>query len=363
MIINGNIEIFDKSDYSTYAALLHNNRTVFSFIADHYRNSLNLIRGLIGGGYINSTIYTQITKIQFSTDAWTTAAQQMNYATKYGGWASALSNGYVMHNQRNGWVYNDRVNFATESVAAIANRNYGPGSPASVQHGIGYLPVYSEISSSVTAPSGSGNTPVTTYNTLASYGTKAYQVGNGGSWESLTFSNESWTALSGGVGSADGVGWFDKDYSWAYFSTTNHTVTYRMSNSAESWSSISTTSSPGALGMPSSGAEKGVNSKRDKFYMAGNWGGSYCGGSDGNRIFKFVNSTSTWSVNTGSQTRWNNEHSGMMGMNFGYFAGGYNCTDGQNAHTDKINYDLDTIVQITDAPRQLSSASPMWSSI
>jgi hypothetical protein len=51
-----------------------------------------------------------------------------------------------------------------------------------------------------------------------------------------------------------------------------------------------------------------------------------------------------------------------MGMNTGYFAGGYNCTDGQNGHTDKINYNLDSIVQIADAPRSLSSASPMWSS-
>ena len=44
---------------------------------------------------------------------------------------------------------------------------------------------------------------------------------------------------------------------------------------------------PGALGLPSGGAEKGVNSKQEKFYLAGNWGGSYCGGTDGNRIFKF----------------------------------------------------------------------------
>jgi hypothetical protein len=72
--------------------------------------------------------------------------------------------------------------------------------------------------------------------------------------------------------------------------------------------------------------------------------------------------TDTWSINSGSQTRWNNEHSGVMGQTHGYFAGGYNCTDGQNAHTDKINYTLDTVIQISDAPRQLSSASPMWSS-
>ena len=114
--------------------------------------------------------------------------------------------------------------------------------------------------------------------------------------------------------------------------------------------------------MPGGQAEKGVNSKQDKFYLAGNWGGSYCTTSDGNRIFKFVNTTSTWTVNGGSQTRWNNEHAGLMGMNWGYFAGGYSCTDGQNAHSDKINYNIDTVVQITDAPRSASSGSGMWAS-
>lgn len=350
MIVNGNIEIFDKSDYSTYGGLLHNSRAVFSFLQDHYRFSLNLIRGFVGGGYIGGTLYNQLTKIQYATDAWSTGANAMNYATKYGGWASALSNGYVMHNQRNNWVYNDRINFPTETVAAIANRTYGPTSPASVQHGVGFLPS--------SLPSAQGGV----YNTLASYGTKAFQIGNGSTWEALTFSSETWATLSGGVGAADGWGWFDKDYSWGYFSAGSTTTTYRMAHSNETWSSISTNSSPGALGMPGSGAEKGVNSKRGKAYIAGNWGGSYCGGTDGNRIFQFVNSTSTWSINGGSQTRWNNEHAGVMGMNHGYFAGGYNCTDGQNAHTDKINYSLDTVVQIGDAPRQLSSASGMWSS-
>ena len=54
MIVNGNIEIFDKSDYSTYGGLLHNSRAVFSFLQDHYRFSLNLIRGFVGGGYIKA---------------------------------------------------------------------------------------------------------------------------------------------------------------------------------------------------------------------------------------------------------------------------------------------------------------------
>jgi hypothetical protein len=52
-----------------------------------------------------------------------------------------------------------------------------------------------------------------------------------------------------------------------------------------------------------------------------------------------------------------------MGQNHGYLAGGYQSNLGQNAHTDKVMYDTDSIIQIADAPRSLSSASPMWSPI
>jgi hypothetical protein len=114
--------------------------------------------------------------------------------------------------------------------------------------------------------------------------------------------------------------------------------------------------------MPSGGAEKGVNSKQERFYLAGNWGGTYCGGTDGNRIFKFDLSSATWSINSGVQTLYNNEHAGLMGMTWGYFGGGYNCNSGQNAHTDKINYQTDAITNIANAPRSMSSGSPMWSS-
>jgi predicted transcriptional regulator len=44
-------------------------------------------------------------------------------------------------------------------------------------------------------------------------------------------------------------------------------------------------------------------------------------------------------------------------------AGGYQSNIGQNAHTDKVKYDTDTIINIADAPRALSSGSPMWSPI
>ena len=354
MIVNGNIEIYDKSDYSSYAGLLHNSREISSFLQDQYRFGLNLIRGYVGGGYVGSTIYSNILKLSYSNDSWSYMASSLTKAIKYAGWASAMSNGYTFHNVQNGDVTNDRVNFATDSVQAIANRNYGAGgSPSSCQHGVGYLPS--------SLPSVQGGT----YNTLASYGTRAYEVGKQTTnWDALTFQTETWQAMSGGPSGGYAVGWFNKDYSFQYATAYggDATVTNRMAHSTETWGTVSTSSNPSALGMPSGGAEKGVNSKVEKFYLAGNWGGTYCTSSDGNRIFRFVNTTLTWTVNGGSQTRWNNEHAALMGMNFGYFAGGYNCNDGQNAHTDKINYMVDTVVQITDASRSASSGSGMWAS-
>lgn len=337
-----------------YASLRHNGREVFGYSQDSYKYSLNLIRGFIGGGYIGGVIYNQVTKLAFATDAWSTMSNNLNKAIKYGGWASSLVNGYVYHNVQNGDVTNDRVNFPTDSVQSIANRPNGAGgSPSSTQEGVGFTA--SQL------PSYQGDV----YNTVATYGTKAFEMGKGGSlMDILTFSTETWATESGAPSGQYGVGWFNKDYSYMFASSYggNNTVTNRMPHTTRSWVQISTTSSPGALGLPAGGAEKGVNSKYNKFYLAGNWGGSYCGGSDGNRIFQFRMDTDTWSINTGSQTRWNNEHSGVMGQTHGYFAGGYNCTDGQNAHSDKINYTLDTVIQIADAPRQISSASPMWSS-
>jgi hypothetical protein len=350
----GDTEVQPLRIESQAATLKHNDRPVFAFLTNTYRFDLNLIRGYVGGGYIGSTLYSNILRLLYATDSWSYMASSLNKAIKYAGWASAMSNGYTYHNVQNGDTTNDRVNFATDTVQAIAVRPNGAGgSPSSCQHGIGYLPS--------ALPSAQGGT----YNTLASYGTKGFEVGKGTTYmDILLFASETWTSTTGAPVGQYAVGWFDKDYSFQFASAYggSTTVTNKMPHSTEVWTTVSTNSNPGALGMPGSGAEKGVNSKQDKFYLAGNWGGSYCSGTDGNRIFKFVNTTSTWTVNSGSQTRWNNEHAGLMGMNWGYFAGGYNCTDGQNAHSDKINYNIDTIVQITDAPRSASSGSGMWAS-
>ena len=356
MIVNGDISITN--------ALTLNSRNIFGFYQESYLYGLNLIRGLIGGGYQGGAGWTAITKLAYSTDAWSTSSSSLPHGTKYGGWASAMANGYVLENDQSSWLYNQRVNFPTEAVTQIANRNYNGGSsPASIQHGVGYDVALGNISSSITAPAGSGNSPASTYNTLASYGSKAYQTGNGTTnMDILTFSSETWTTNSTGLAGTYGASWFDRYYGWATSAYVNGAAyTFRMDWTSESIASISTTSSMAALGQPNVNSEHAVPSKVGKAYIGTNNGfSSHFNGADDLTVYLFTNATSTWSVNTGRLTLGNGENAGTMGMNFGYFAGGYNGA--QNAHTDKVNYNNDTIVNISDAPRALSSASPMWSS-
>ena len=116
----------------------------------------------------------------------------------------------------------------------------------------------------------------------------------------------------------------------------------------ETFSVLSTTNSPGNMGLPGGQLEKGLNSKKGKAYVAGNSGWF------NNTIFQFRNNISTWTVNFGSQTQPNTEHAGTMGQNHGYLAGGYQGGGyNQNAHTDKVFHNTDTVVQIADAKDDL----------
>lgn len=345
MVVNGDLTISN--------AILQNSRDIFGFYQESYLYGLNLIRGFIGGGYQGGAGWTAITKIQFATDGWTTSSGTLPHGTKYGGWASALTNGYVFENDQSSWYYNQRVNFPTESVQQIANRNYqGSSSPASIQHGIGFDVSYNTI------------TAGGTYNTLASYGTKAYQTGYGFvNMDILTFGTETWTTNGGGIAGQYGASWFDRYYGFATNAyTSGAQYTFRMDWSSESLASITTNSNMLTLGqVQSCNSEHAVPSKWGKAYIGtNNCFTSHTNGADGYTVYLFTSSTSTWTVSAGRQTIMNGENAGVMGQNFGYWAGGYNGS--QNAHTDRQNYNNDTTVNISDAPRALSSASPMWSS-
>ena len=315
-------------------------RDVKQYLDNHYELGMILIRGVIGGGYIGGSIYNTLTTIRYSTDAWLTSASTLSSncggGVKYGGWASAHTAGYVMKNQQNSGTCNDKVIFATDAVSAIGARTYGSESWSSFQHGIGYE------------------------TTGVAYGTKAYTCGlQTTGYDKLTFATDAWAAASDAniPQNYHSVAWFDKEYGYHYAGATNRTAIYPFAN--ETWYTLSTTNTPVGLGFPQVYLEKGLNSKKGKFYLAGSasW--------YNNTIFQHRNNIATWTVNYGSQTLPNCETAGTMGQNHGYLAGGYqsNVSGGQNAHSDKVYHDTDSIVNIADAPRPLSSASPMWSPI
>lgn len=323
-----------NGDINFTGALTLQGRDIKQFLDNHYELGLVLIRGLVGGGYISNSGWTTITTIQMATDSWGTSANSLSAAVKYGGWASAHSAGYVMINQQNSQTSNNKVAFANETVTSIGARTYGSEAWSSFQHGVGYE------------------------TTGTAFGTKAYTCGlQTTGYDKLTFSNDTWTAASDAniPQNYHSVAWFDKEYGFHYAGATNRSAIYPFAN--ETWSTLSTTNTPVGLGFPTSILEKGLNSKKGKFYLAGqnSW--------YNNTIFQFRNAIATWSVNSGSQTYANCETAGVMGQIHGYMAGGYQANIGQNAHTDKVKYDTDTIINIADAPRALSSGSPMWSPI
>lgn len=310
-------------------------RDITSLMDDTYETGLTLIRGLIGGGYVGGVINTAITTLKYPTDSWGTSGAVLTQATKYGGWASAHTNGYVMLNTQDGSKGNNKLNFANETVTTIGNRTYGGASPSSLQHGVGY--------------DGTG----------LAFGTKAYTCGNDSTgMDILTFTTDTWTSTTDSNIMSVGynVAWFDRDYGYAFNGSSN--VTYIMTFATETWATYSTISSPQALGYAGSYTlEKGLNTKRGKFYL------SPPGSTSATTMYQFRNVIATWITNAYNETLQNCENGGTMGQAWGYLAGGYNTSTGQNAHSDKIYYDTDNIVNISDAPRALSSSSPMWSPI
>jgi hypothetical protein len=323
MQVNGNVNFT--------GTLTVQGRDIKTLNDDHYELGLILIRGLIGGGYIGASIWNTITTLKYMTDTWGTSPSALTFVNYYGGWASSHVAGYVM--QGSGAAVN-KVIFASEVVTTTSSRTNASYSPSLIQQGVGVE------------------------STGMPYGRYAYTCGNGStSYDKLDFVTDSMTARSdANIGTqSHAFGWFDREYGWNYSSYGSYTKIFPFAT--ETWSALTTTNSPNSLGMPGSQLEKGVNSKKGKAYMGGTSGWI------NNTFFQFRNNISTYTINYGSQTAPNCEHAGTMGQNHGYLAGGYQSNLGQNAHTDKVMYDTDTMIQIADAPRSLSSASPMWSPI
>lgn len=296
------------------------------YITDDYKHGLSLTKGYIGGGYISNAGWTNVTTIQNATDAWGTSANaSLRTNLRYGSWASSHINGYMLWADGN--LFNQKMPFSTETCANINDRNYGSGNGLSqMQHGIGY-----NIDGSF-------------------YGTKAYTLACASStnYDKLTFTTDSWTAASDGniaTQTSYTQAWFDKLYG---FSFASDNVTRRYPFSTETWGSI--TCSPNYT-IAGSYWGKGLPTKDAKSYV-------HPGGIT-TSFMKFMHTTFSYVTNPYTQTLDNDEQSPVMGQSHGYWAGGYNGA--QNAHTDRVEYNTDTVLKINDAPRALSSGSPMWS--
>ena len=300
------------------------------YIVDDYRHGLTLTKGYIGGGYISNAGWTVVTTIQNATDAWgTSATAALGNPYRYGGSSSSHINGYLHYSNQASYLYNKRMSFSTESVTGIADRNYGPYNPCFIQHGIGY-----NIDGGF-------------------YGTKAYSTANSSTnYDKFTFSNETWAAASdGNVYSGDGTyqqAWFDKNYG---FSVASDNVTRMYTFSSETWSIITTNPAVASTGYSIGAWPKAIPTKEGK--------SSVHVGGNSTPILKFMHLTYSYQVNAYGQTLNNSEMSPVMGQSHGYYAGGYNGV--QNAHTDRVEYNTDTVLNIPDAPRALSAGGGMWS--
>lgn len=318
------MKVYGRIDYT--GTMLYKGQTLnLEYIVDTYKHGLSLTKGYIGGGYISNAGWTVVTTIQNATDTYGTSANaSLDVALRYGWGYSSHVNGYMAYGDW-GKYYNRKMSFSTEIVTSIDNRSYGY-LQTGIQHGIGY------------EPNGT------------MFGSKAYTVANGSSnYEVLEFFTDTWRAKSDGniyAGYSDYCEtWFDKNYGWSFASDG---VTRKYTFSSETWG-VSSPSPNYTIGPSYWG--KGLPTKDAKSYVHP--------GSLTTSFMKFMHTTESYMTNPYGQTLDNDEQSPVMGQNHGYWAGGYNGV--QNAHTDKVEYNTDTVIKIFDAPRALSSGSPMWS--
>lgn len=294
-------------------------------LSDTYQWGLDLTRGYIGGGYISNAGWTVVTTIQNRTDTWGTSPHAtLSRPFRYGGYASFITKGFFFYAD---WSYlsNDVMQFSTESVSAIANRNYGTLN-SWIQEGVGYD------------------------STGAVYGTKAYSLANGSTnYDILDSVTETFsTGSSGSIYTGDQtycMTWFDKRFGW---NLANDGVTRKFTFSTQTWAAISP--SPNyTFGLSYWG--KGLPTKVGVAYV-------HPGGLV-KPFMKYMTTSDSYITNQYSQTLDNDEQSPVMGQSHGYWAGGYNGV--QNAHSDRVDYTTDAVRKIYDAPRALSAGNPLWS--
>lgn len=293
-----------------------------------YKNEVLLEQGTVGGGYVGSSIYNTITRINSVTDVLCEDSATMSMALKYGGWHSTYLNAYY-HGGDSGTTTSNYQSWATGTVTTNNSQpTYGSG-PTSVQPG-----PKQDNTRGVIIGGTSGGT---------------------GSWY-ITFSTNTWTSGGYDMPSSQryGAGTFGQAYGYGY--TYNSGGVYRLNWSNSTWSSTGS-------GNHTSGAEvhgKILGTKWDKFYHGGDNSSTSMV-----TVSWFNMATNVWAATGSNQPYAQGEQSCVMSQDWGYWLGGYGVggTWGQqNEKSMKTWYATDTIAYYpkVNGWRALSSGSGCW---
>jgi hypothetical protein len=302
----------------SYGAGPENGVTWYVFLQKpfDYKNEVILQQGTVGGGYIGSSIWNTISRVNGVTDVLTEMQQTLSFAVNYGAWFSSYQYAYYMGGNSGGTAAN-RQDWATLTNVTINSQPTSASSPNSSQPG------------------------PKTQNTFG-----VVMSGTSSWW--LAFATNTWT--SGGYNPSTsqgfGAGSFGQNYGYTY--------TYGSSVNKISWPTATwTTTSSGNMPNITTSYGKSLNTKLDYWYYAGDV-------SQGNSFSKYNNNSDTWTYLSGEAYAGQSEQCGIMQQDWGYFVGGYNGT--QNAVSQKVIYASNTIIlsPSTNGLRSLSSGCPAW---
>lgn len=284
-----------------------------------YKNEVILQQGTVGGGYVGSSIWNTISRVDGTTDVLTEMQQTLSFAVNYGAWFSSYLYAYYMGGNTGGTAAN-RQDWATFTNITINSQPTSAASPGSVQPG----PKLDN--------------------------TKGVVVAGTSSWW-LNFATNTWT--SGGFNPVTsqgfGTGSFGQNYGYVYTYGSGQNV------NKMNWatSTFTATSSGNAFGI-SNTYGKSLNTKLDYWYYIGDVSG-------GSGYSKYSNSSDTWS-NLGSEAYASQSEScAIMQQDWGYMVAGYNASV-QNAISQKVFYATNTIMLSprTNGLRSLSSGCGCW---
>ena len=285
----------------------------------NYKNETILAQGTVAGGYIGSSLWTNIQHVNHATDILHEMKNTLSMTCRYGGWFSTdLAAYYCQFMDGTGVNKQLWTTFTVSTIASLPSYTSGE-CPNSVQAG----------------PKSMNTKGVLVHNQTSQY---------------ITFSTDTWT--SGGFNPVTnqrfGGGAFGEVYSYSY--SWNNGSVNKLNWSNNTWTQTSS-GGPASVGNLYG---KTLITKLDYWYYAGDVSG-------GNGFNQYNNSSDSWTSRGGQAYSGQSEQPSIMGQDWGYFIGGYNAST-QNGVSQKIHYSTHTISRTTqaDAGRSTSSAASGW---